>query len=166
MPNVARHPNNAATSSVSASKRKMKHLSRHHRLPSLFNSHRHVVPSYSPMLMKSAPAVVTSSKKTASKCSMEDHQLNDGITTKTSALLSFLQNECPFDLIPKIMSFAGHETVRNMTCCSKDWKSIIEFEGLVWKQVCTDTYKVGFSLIFVLSHFEMSFSESSLCRCC
>jgi len=72
---------------------------------------------------------------------MENHQLKDGLTTQTSALSSFLQSECPIDLIPKIMSFAGHETVRNMTCCSKGWKSIIEFEGLVWKQVCTDTHK-------------------------
>ena len=58
----------------------------------------------------------------------------------TYSILSWLQNEAPFDVIPKILSYAGPRKIDALSRVNKSWRETCLDEA-VWKTLCEDTYK-------------------------
>jgi hypothetical protein len=55
--------------------------------------------------------------------------------------VQWLGEECPKDLLPTILAYAGPKTTAALTKTNKRWNNIVQQES-TWKVLCEDFYKV------------------------
>ena len=55
--------------------------------------------------------------------------------------LVFLQEQCPEDVLPLILAFAGPQKAAALYRTNRHWKNILEEEA-TWKVMCKELYKV------------------------
>ena len=69
----------------------------------------------------------------------------------------WLQDDCPIDLLPLILAFAGPQTMSALARTNRFWNEIIQKES-TWKTVCEELYKVRnmFQIVpFCVFSFEL-----------
>lgn len=69
-------------------------------------------------------------------------------------VLSWMQQDAPPDVLPKILSFCGSRQVNAISRVNKTWNSLITKNELVWRTLCEDTHKVR--------HYLSTFDRSSI----
>jgi len=57
-------------------------------------------------------------------------------------LMSWLQTDCPPELLPRVLVFAGPQTTAALSMTCRFWKQIIDQES-TWKTLCEELYKVS-----------------------
>jgi hypothetical protein len=62
---------------------------------------------------------------------------------KVLNVVQWLGEECPEDLLPTILAYAGPKTTAALTKTNKRWNDMIRQES-TWKVLCEDLYKVRF----------------------
>jgi len=61
----------------------------------------------------------------------------------TPLVLQWMEDECPHDLVPKILAFCGPQTTAALSKCgSRFWYQLIGKDE-TWKVLCEELYKVG-----------------------
>lgn len=63
-------------------------------------------------------------------------------STAKSNVMLWMEHCCPNDIIPKILSFVGPQTVTAISRTSKHWNSFVKQES-TWRVMCEDLYKVS-----------------------
>lgn len=61
-------------------------------------------------------------------------------TSSTLGLMDWLQSDCPNDLIPRVLAFAGPQTAAALSQTSKFWKEVMDQES-TWRSLCEELYK-------------------------
>lgn len=78
--------------------------------------------------------------------------IEDGVAAAAAAtvaaaqepnILEWLQKECPADVLPVVLAFAGPQQVSALSKTNKHWNSLILREG-TWRVMCEGLYKVRF----------------------
>lgn len=54
--------------------------------------------------------------------------------------MHWLQSDCPHDLIPRVIAYAGPQTAAALSQTSKYWKEVMEQES-TWRSLCEELYK-------------------------
>jgi len=54
--------------------------------------------------------------------------------------MHWIEKQCPVDVIPKILSFAGPQSMQVLNLTSRHWRSVMEEES-TWKVLCEDYHK-------------------------
>lgn len=57
-------------------------------------------------------------------------------------VLSWLERDCPGDLVPRILAFAGPQTTAALSRTCRFWKEVIDMES-TWRTLCEELYKVS-----------------------
>ena len=73
---------------------------------------------------------------------------SDGIDN----VLQWMEKLCPVDILPKILSFVGPQTMSSLSKTSRKWNTLIKQEE-TWRVVCEEQYKVSCFLVLL---FERS----------
>jgi len=63
----------------------------------------------------------------------------NGHSTSRS-LMDWLQNDCPQDLIPRMLAYTGPQTANALSQTCKFWKEIMDQES-TWRTLCEELYK-------------------------
>ena len=71
----------------------------------------------------------------------EHHQQQILQVKQTPNVFSWIQNDAPQDLIPKIFIFAGPRTVKQLSCLNSKWRELCLSEA-VWQTFCEDYHKI------------------------
>jgi hypothetical protein len=92
----------------------------------------------SPMTSTSFPSFRSS---TGSR-SRHTRRSNAAASSPTSQnLMQWLQTECPQDLLPRILAFAGPQTASAFARTNKFWNEVAQKES-TWRTICEELYKV------------------------
>jgi hypothetical protein len=60
-----------------------------------------------------------------------------------AALFSFLETDCPQDVLPKILAYAGPKKAAALSQTNRFWKNVTSKEG-TWRVMCEELYKVRY----------------------
>ena len=89
----------------------------------------------------------SSSSRYSAQYQQRTHRGGRNLTTMTAAsslssnnLMEWLQDDCPQDLLPKILAFAGPQTLSSFARTNRHWNEIIQRES-TWMIVCEELYK-------------------------
>ena len=63
------------------------------------------------------------------------------LETPESRLMAFLQEDCPQDLLPKMLAFLEPSTTAALSRTNRFWRSLMQEEA-TWSVLCRDMYKV------------------------
>jgi hypothetical protein len=69
------------------------------------------------------------------------HQLLDPNTDKKD-VMSWLEADCPHDLLPRVLAFAGPQTTAALSRTCRFWKDFIDKES-TWRDLCQELHKVS-----------------------
>lgn len=58
-------------------------------------------------------------------------------------LMTFLSQECPEDVLPKILAYCGPQKVAALSQTCHQWSNII-LNDATWRILCEELYKVRF----------------------
>lgn len=58
-----------------------------------------------------------------------------------SALMGWLQTDCPQDLVPRVLAYAGPQMTAALSKTCRFWKEMTDKES-TWKTLCEELYKV------------------------
>lgn len=58
-------------------------------------------------------------------------------------------NDCPMDVMPKILAYAGPQMAQTLSKCNHFWNNVMQDEA-TWRSLCEELYKVCFYSIVVL----------------
>ena len=53
----------------------------------------------------------------------------------------WMSSECPYDVLPKILAFAGPQTAQALSQTNQQWNQILKEEG-IWRILCEELFKV------------------------
>jgi hypothetical protein len=67
-----------------------------------------------------------------------------------AALFLFLETECPQDVLPKILAYAGPKKAAALSKTNRFWKNVTSKEG-TWRVMCEELYKVRYGHGVLLS---------------
>jgi hypothetical protein len=56
-------------------------------------------------------------------------------------LLEWLENDCPQDLLPKILAYAGPQATAGFGRVNRFWRNVVSKES-TWQTLCEELYKV------------------------
>jgi hypothetical protein len=56
-------------------------------------------------------------------------------------VMTWLEDECPFDILPKILAYTGPQMALNLNRTNHFWHEALQQESL-WRVMCEDLYKV------------------------
>jgi hypothetical protein len=56
-------------------------------------------------------------------------------------LLVWMQTDCPQDLLPKILAYAGPQMAAVFGRTNRFWRSVVSSES-TWRSLCEELYKV------------------------
>lgn len=62
-------------------------------------------------------------------------------SASSSNLMQWLQSDCPQDVLPRILAFAGPQKVATMSRTNRFWHDLVSQES-TWQTLCTELYKV------------------------
>ena len=62
-------------------------------------------------------------------------------TSRSLDIMEWLQQDCPQDLLPKILAFTGPQMIARLFETNRFWYGVISQER-TWKVLCQDLYKV------------------------
>jgi hypothetical protein len=88
----------------------------------------------SPLGRRSSRSSVSSSKSTNTMSELD-------VAAADNALFRFLENECPQDVLPKILAYAGPRKAAALRQTNRFWKNVTNKEG-TWRVMCEELYKV------------------------
>lgn len=66
-----------------------------------------------------------------------------------NAVLWLQGNDCPMDVMPKILAYAGPQMAQTLSKCNHFWNNVMQDEA-TWRSLCEELYKVCFYSIVVL----------------
>ena len=72
--------------------------------------------------------------------------------------MHWMQNDCPKDVVPLVLAFAGPQKIVTIGSINHFWRHVIEQEA-TWRQLCESLYKVRWIVIAVV-HFPLAFLSS------
>jgi len=55
-------------------------------------------------------------------------------------LVQWLEHECPFDVVPKVLAFMGPQSFAALSRTNRHWKGLLQLES-TWKVLCEELYK-------------------------
>ena len=61
--------------------------------------------------------------------------------SNSSGLMHWLETDCPQELIPRVLAYAGPQTTAAVSLTCRFWKEIVERES-TWRILCEELYKV------------------------
>ena len=61
-------------------------------------------------------------------------------------VMSWLETECPHDLLPRVLAFAGPQKTAALSRTCRFWRDVVDKES-TWKTMCEEMYKVCFLII-------------------
>jgi hypothetical protein len=70
-------------------------------------------------------------------------QEKDTSADDAAALFHFLETECPQDVLPKILAYAGPRKAAALSQTNRFWKNVTSKEG-TWRVMCEELYKVRY----------------------
>ena len=62
--------------------------------------------------------------------------------TDTMNVLTFLEMDCPDDVLPKVLAFCGPQKWTNLNRTNRFWNALLREES-TWKVLCEELYKVS-----------------------
>jgi len=62
------------------------------------------------------------------------------------SVMQWLQQDCPQDLLPKILAFCGPQQTSVLGQTNRFWRDVVKEEA-TWRTLCEDLYKVSFPLV-------------------
>lgn len=62
-------------------------------------------------------------------------------TSRSLNIMEWLQQDCPQDLLPKILAFTGPQMIARLFQTNRFWYGVISQER-TWQMLCQDLYKV------------------------
>ena len=62
-------------------------------------------------------------------------------TSTTLGLMDWLQSDCPHELIPRVLAYAGPQAAAALSQTSKFWNEVMSLES-TWRSLCEELYKV------------------------
>ena len=80
--------------------------------------------------------IFTGRRRMDTACSMSFDEL-----CANETLMQFLQEDCPEQVLPKILACCGPQQIAALNQTNKHWHSIIRKEA-TWKVLCEELYKV------------------------
>lgn len=57
-------------------------------------------------------------------------------------LMYFLQQDCPLDVLPKILAYCGPHKIASLALVSRQWNTVI-MNDATWRILCEELYKVS-----------------------
>jgi hypothetical protein len=66
----------------------------------------------------------------------------------STTILDWMQDECPLELVSKILAFSGPQIVMALSKTNRHWHHVMEQEA-VWKSLCEDLYKVCYCFLLI-----------------
>ena len=66
--------------------------------------------------------------------------------TDDDNVMSWLETDCPHDLLPRVLAFAGPQTTAALSRTCRFWRDVTDKES-TWKILCEELYKVGYMII-------------------
>lgn len=88
--------------------------------------------------MSSSPVTLT--RKPSSR-SFRRRQTPAIASPNSTGIMNWMENECPQDLIPRVLAFAGPQTAAALSRTCRFWKNVIDKES-TWRTMCEELYKV------------------------
>ena len=76
------------------------------------------------------------------RCALSEQQQRQDMT----GLMKFLQEDCPMDVVPKIMAFCGPQTIAALSQTNRHWRDVC-WNDATWRILCEELYKVSLLLI-------------------
>lgn len=74
--------------------------------------------------------------------------------TSITNVMQWLEYQCPEDILPNILAYAGPQITSTLSKTNKHWNFVVKKEG-TWKVMCEELYKVCFVLFaFLLCVFS------------
>jgi hypothetical protein len=81
---------------------------------------------------------------------------NKAVDTGPSAsmnVVAWMQEECPSDVLPKILSYAGPQMAAVLNRTNRFWRQTFQEES-TWRTMCEELYKVCTLLLFSLVEYK------------
>lgn len=72
---------------------------------------------------------------------MQEMDVDVDASANAAALFRFLEKECPQDVLPKILAYAGPRKAAALSKTNRFWKNVTGKEG-TWRVMCEELYKV------------------------
>jgi hypothetical protein len=60
---------------------------------------------------------------------------------QSCSVFDWLENECPSDIVPKILAFCGPQQVSALSKTNRHWNTVVRQEQ-TWRVMCEELYKV------------------------
>jgi hypothetical protein len=76
-----------------------------------------------------------------------------GTSPSSSNLMQWLQSDCPQDLLPRILAFAGPQVIATMSQTNRFWQDLVSQEN-TWQTLCTELYKVCMKICGCMKDYE------------
>ena len=71
---------------------------------------------------------------------------SDVVFTKDpNNVMYFLQTQCPADILPLVLAYAGPKKIKTLSLTNQHWNTIIQKES-TWKVLCKELYKVRYNI--------------------
>lgn len=86
-------------------------------------------------------ANTTATRKLSSSRSFRRRHVPQSGPVDAVTLMNWLQNDCPQDLVPRVLAFAGPQTTAALSHTCRFWKEMTEKES-TWRTLCEEMYKV------------------------
>ena len=81
----------------------------------------------------------SSIKRSAKSCAASTYTSAGIIATMN--VVTFMQEECPYDVLPKIMAYAGPQMAAVLNRTNRFWRETFQEES-TWRIMCEELYKV------------------------
>ena len=75
----------------------------------------------------------------------ETNNSNNDAATKDAAHAAayhWLADDCPLDILPHVLAFAGPQTTSALSKTNQHWRNAIMKREGTWRVLCEETYKV------------------------
>ena len=86
-------------------------------------------------------------RKHSSSRSFRRRQVPQTGPVDASSLMEWLQKDCPQDLVPRVLAYAGPQTTAALSKTCRFWKEMTDKES-TWRILCEELYKVCLPTIF------------------
>jgi hypothetical protein len=86
----------------------------------------------------------SSSRHMSVTFSLNRHHRWATTSPSSSNLMQWLQTDCPQDLLPRILAFAGPRMMATISKTNRFWNDLISQER-TWQMICEELYKVCLS---------------------
>lgn len=70
-------------------------------------------------------------------------------------VVAWMQEECPSDILPKIVAYAGPQMAAVLNRTNRFWRQTFQDES-TWRTMCEELYKVRVLLFLLLLHYTES----------